>query len=71
MTKITKEEIFEISDTIYFKFIDSLPNGIENQFIEKDPNNPNGTRNTKKGEELFFDIEDYLIEKLVGEENDN
>ena len=71
MTKLSKEEIFEISDTIYFKFIDSLPKGIEKQFIENDPNNPNGTRNTKKGEELFFDIEDYLIEQLGSEKDDN
>ena len=32
------------------------------EFIETDPNNPKGTRDTEKGKELFNEIENILNE---------
>jgi hypothetical protein len=60
MSKLSREEIFETADRIYFEFMNYIDDSTESEFIENDPDNPKGTRNTKKGQELFDTIEFYL-----------
>jgi hypothetical protein len=60
MSKLSREEIFETADRIYFEFMNYIDDSTESEFIENDPDNPKGTRNTKKGQELFNTIEFYL-----------
>ena len=57
-----KERVFDVADSIYFEFIDNLNDSSE--FIEIDPENPKGTRNTEKGSELYYSIENKLINLL-------
>ena len=43
-------------------FMNYLDDSTESEFIETDPNNPKGTRDTEKGKELFNEIENILNE---------
>ena len=61
-----KERVFDVADSIYFEFIDNLNDSSE--FIETDPENPKGTRNTEKGSELYYSIENKLINLLIVED---
>ena len=61
---MTKEIIFDLADTIYFDFIDTLDNKTRAKFIVKDIDNKDGTINTEKGRELYYLIEDMLLEAL-------
>jgi len=58
-----KEKNFIKADKLYFAFMDCLDNSTVSEFIEADPDNPQGTRNTEKGIELFDEIENILNEK--------
>ena len=59
MSKLSREEIFETADEIFFLFMEYL-NGSERDkfFIDDDENK--GSMNTEKGQELFNTIEFYL-----------
>ena len=56
-----KEKAFEVADVIYFDFIDSLHDDIAMEYVETDTDNVGGTKNTKKGSELYYTIEDRII----------
>jgi hypothetical protein len=58
--KNNKEIIFDLADTIYFDFIDTLDNKTRAKFIIKDIDNKDGTINTEKGRELYYLIEDRI-----------
>ena len=58
-----KEKNFIKADKLYFAFMGCLDNSIVSEFIETDPDNPKGTRNTEKGIELFEEIENILNEE--------
>ena len=58
-----KEKNFMKADKLYFAFMDCLDNSTVSEFIEADPDNPEGTRNTEKGIELFEEIENILNQK--------
>ena len=60
--KLENEEIFETANKLYWLFLDSLEDHVANEYIESDPDNKNGTRNTEKGKELYFGIESVLEE---------
>tara|TARA_R110000868_G_scaffold236550_1_gene490612 strand:- start:1611 stop:1811 length:201 start_codon:yes stop_codon:yes gene_type:complete len=60
--KLEREEIFETADKLYWLFIESLEEKIADTFVENDPDVEEGTRNTRKGKELFFSIERVLEE---------
>jgi|TARA_R110002124_G_scaffold100391_2_gene247283 hypothetical protein len=60
--KLENEEIFETADKLYWLFIESLEEKIADTFVENDPDVEEGTRNTRKGKELFFSIERVLEE---------
>ena len=57
---MTKEIIFDLADTVYFDFMDTLDNKTRAKFIIKDIDNKDGTINTEKGRELYYLIEDRI-----------
>lgn len=54
---ITEEDVWEVADTLYWQILNVL--GIEDECVELDPDS-DGTRNTEKGEALYYCIEDTL-----------
>jgi len=54
----------QLADDLYFKFIDSLHDDIANEYIMADEDNIGGTKNTEKGSELYWQIEDTIKEVL-------
>ena len=56
------EKICSVADEIYFKFIDSLHDNVAVEYVETDPDNVGGTRNTEQGKDLYWSIEDTLRE---------
>ena len=61
---MTDEKKILITEELYSNFMDFLDDSTVKEFIEDDPdtNNPNATRNTIKGVELFSSIE-LILEK--------
>lgn len=57
---MTNEKAFMIADRLFWIFIENThPNKIDD-YIESDPDNPEGTRNTERGRELFDEIEEFV-----------
>jgi len=57
---MTNEKAFMIADRLFWIFIENThPNKIDD-YIEADPDNPDGTRNTERGIELFDEIEEFV-----------
>jgi len=57
---MTNEKAFMIADRLFWIFIENThPNKIDD-YIEPDPDNPEGTRNTERGRELFDELENYV-----------
>ena len=57
---MTKDErAYKIADRIFWIFIENSHPKTISDFIEADPNNPNGTRNTERGRELFDELENF------------
>ena len=54
-----KERAYKIADRIFWIFIENSHPKTISDFIEADPNNPNGTRNTERGRELFDELENF------------
>ena len=52
MSKLSREEIFVTADKIYFEFMNYIDDSTVAEFVEDDPDNPKGTRDTKKGNSL-------------------
>jgi hypothetical protein len=61
---------FELSNKLYFIFIDSLRDDVAVEYVETDPDNIGGTRNTEKGMELFDKIESALELKVKEKKNE-
>ena len=53
------ERAYKIADRIFWIFIENSHPKTISDFIEADPNNPNGTRNTERGRELFDELENF------------
>ena len=51
--RYNRDDVFELAENLYFKFMEHTD---VNLFIESDPNNKGGTRNTDQGMELYADI---------------
>ena len=64
MTTNNRDIAFDLADTIYFDFMDTLDNKTRAKFVKKDIDNKGGTINTEKGRELYYLIEDKLLEAL-------
>ena len=57
---MNNEKAFMIADRLFWIFIENThPNKIDD-YIEADPDNPEGTRNTERGRELFDEIEQFV-----------
>ena len=55
---MNREKASTIADELYFMFIDSLHDDVAVEYVETDPDNDDGgTRNTEKGSELYYAIE--------------
>ncbi len=54
---MNREKASTIADELYFIFIDNLNNDVASEYVETDPENDGGTRNTKKVSELYYNIE--------------
>ena len=61
---MTNERAFMIADRLFWIFIENTHPSYLGDYIEPDPDNPEGTRNTEKGTDLYFEIEDYLMKRL-------
>ena len=56
--RYNRDDVFELADSLFFTFMEHTD---VNLFIESDPNNKGGTRNTDQGIELYADIEQELL----------
>jgi len=54
------ERAYRIADKLYWIFIENTHPSYLNDFIEADPDNPQGTRNTERGKELFEELENFV-----------
>ena len=60
---MSREKVSIIADEIYFMFIDSLHDHVAVDYVETDPDYDGiGTRNTKKGSELYYAIENLIAD---------
>ena len=54
----------QLADDLYFKFMDNLSDDIVSEFVIDDKDNIGGTRNTDKGSDLYWQIEDTIKQAL-------
>ena len=63
--RMTKDErAYKIADRIFWILIENSAAKNIDYFIEPDPDNPQGTRNTERGQELFNELENYVRDNL-------
>jgi|TARA_R100001126_G_C4879342_1_gene178144 hypothetical protein len=63
--RMTKDErAYRIADRIFWILIENSAAKNIDYFIEPDPDNPQGTRNTERGQELFNELENYVRDNL-------
>ena len=57
------ERASDLANDLYFLVMDHVEHKQRNIFIEPDPDSEvDGTRNTLKGKQLYYNIEDFLKE---------
>ena len=54
------ERAYNITDRIFWIMIENTHPSNLGDYIEPDPNNPEGTRNTERGQELFEELEEFV-----------
>ena len=54
----------QLADDLYFKFMDNLSDDIVSEFVIDDKDNIGGTKNTEKGSDLYWQIEDTIKQAL-------
>ena len=63
--RMTKDErAYRIADRIFWIMIENSAAKNIDYFIEPYPDNPQGTRNTERGQELFNELENYVRDNL-------
>ena len=63
--RMTKDDrAYRIADRIFWILIENSAAKNIDYFIEPDPDNPQGTRNTERGQELFNELENYVRDNL-------
>mgnify|MGYP001274786946 FL=1 len=65
-----EEKNFVKADELYFAFMNYLDDSTVSEFIETDPDNPKGTRDTEKGKELFNEIKNILFNPNIPNESE-
>jgi hypothetical protein len=63
--------IYDMADAVYWTVVREIAPDSDKEYIEPDPENIGGTRNTSKGQALYFAIEQELIEQFGFKEIDN
>ena len=64
--QILDELAYNITDKLFWIFIENSNPKTINDFIEPDPDNPDGTRNTERGRELFDELEEFVRNNISG-----
>ena len=59
-----KEKAYKLADRIFWIMIENSAAKNIDYFIEPDPDNLQGTRNTERGQELFDELENYVRDNL-------
>lgn len=63
--------IYDIADAVYWTVVREIAPDTDREYIEPDPENIGGTKNTEKGQALYFSIEQELIEQFGFEESED
>lgn len=58
--QILDELAYNITDRIFWIMIENTHPSNLGDYIEPDPDNPEGTRNTERGRELFEELEEFV-----------
>ena len=58
--KLFDDRAYRITDRIFWIMIENTHPSSLGDYIEPDPNNPEGTRNTERGQELFEELEEFV-----------
>ena len=58
--QILDELAYNITDRIFWIMIENTHPSNLGDYIEPDPDNPEGTRNTERGQELFQELEEFV-----------
>jgi len=64
MTDKNFDTACQLADDLYFKFIDNLSDDIASEFVIDDKDNIGCTKNTQKGSELYWEIENTIKDTL-------
>ena len=62
--KLFDDRVYRLADRLFWIFIENSNPKTINDFIEPDPDNPDGTRNTERGRELFDELETFVGNNL-------
>ena len=54
----------QLADDLYFKFMDNLSDDIVSEFVIDDKDNIGCTKNTEKGSDLYWQIEQTIKDTL-------
>jgi len=60
---MNSDRAFMVADRLFWIFIENTHPSYTGDFIEPDPDNPEGTRSTERGQELFDELL-RLVERL-------
>ena len=58
--KLFDDRAYRITDRIFWIMVENTHPSNLGDYIEPDPNNPEGTRNTERGQELFEELEEFV-----------
>jgi hypothetical protein len=64
MTNKNFELACELADDLYFKFMENLSDDIVSEFVIDDKDNIGCTKNTEKGSDLYWQIEQTIKNTL-------
>jgi hypothetical protein len=64
MSTVDKETVYAMANRLFWIFVENTHPSYLGDYIEADPDNPEGTRNTERGRDLYYEIEDYLMNRL-------
>ena len=70
MTDKNFDTACQLADDLYFKFMDNLSDDIVSEFVIDDKDNIGSTKNTEKGSELYWDIENTIKNTLDKKESE-
>ena len=63
--------VYDIADAVYWAVVREIAPDTDKEYIEPDPDNIGGTRNTEKGQALYFAIEQELVDQFKFAEIEN